>query len=382
MVYSTTYGKFQSEMKDYFKRTGSRLQFPEMIRMMYEKDLLDKDVKAINPKEERYELTLKASSMTDEEFDRFVDQMPLDIPEELTLSKEVSESSMIPEQRDVFLIRHPRYTRPAVHSHNYFEVDFVSSGQADFIFEGEKRQLHEGECAIIAPYSEHDFIINDDSLVFCLMIRRSTFNTAFFGLRSGKDLLSYFFQSILKDERQANYLLFIAKNNSEIRSLFRGALIESIYSDDYSNSCLISLVNLIFANLLRNYSQTLKYYDYSMGSDFSLVLQYIEHNYNSLTLSELAEIFHYSEPYLSTLIRENTGRSFTDLIRELRLADAKNYLLNTSKKVGEIAELVGYNSADHFSRVFRSVYHESPASYRKKHRDDSDNFIPFSSIKN
>lgn len=119
-----------------------------------------------------------------------------------------------------------------------------------------------------------------------------------------------------------------------------------------------------------------------MGSDLSLVLQYIEHNYNSLTLSELAEIFHYSEPYLSTLIRENTGRSFTDLIRELRLADAKNYLLNTSKKVGEIAELVGYNSADHFSRVFRSVYHESPASYRKKHRDDSDNFIPFSAIKN
>lgn len=115
-----------------------------------------------------------------------------------------------------------------------------------------------------------------------------------------------------------------------------------------------------------------------MGSDFSLVLQYIQHNYQSLTLSSLAELFHYSEPHLCTLIKQNTGYTFTELIKRLRLADAVDYLLNTNLKVGEIAEQIGYNSADHFSRVFRTTYKTSPQEYRKHHHIDGNKFIPFS----
>ena len=114
-----------------------------------------------------------------------------------------------------------------------------------------------------------------------------------------------------------------------------------------------------------------------MGSDFSLVLQYIQHNYQTLTLSSLAKLFHYSEPHLCTLIKQNTGLTFTELIKKLRLADATSYLLNTSMKIGEIAEQIGYNSADHFSRVFRSAYKMSPLEYRRQHKDKEPAFVPF-----
>ncbi|MFW2551484.1 hypothetical protein ACN2AP_30025, partial [Klebsiella pneumoniae] len=88
-----------------------------------------------------------------------------------------------------------------------------------------------------------------------------------------------------------------------------------------------------FAEVLRSYSQTLRFYNYQMGTDFSLVLQYIQHNYRTLTLSSLAELFHYSEPHLCTLIRQNTGFTFTELIKKLRLSDATNYLLKTDLKI-------------------------------------------------
>ena len=115
-----------------------------------------------------------------------------------------------------------------------------------------------------------------------------------------------------------------------------------------------------------------------MGSDFSLVLQYIQHNYQTLTLSSLAELFHYSEPHLCTLIKQNTGYTFTELIKRLRLADAIDYLLNTNLKVGEIAEQIGSNSADHFSRVFRATYKMSPQEYRKQNQTTENMFVPFS----
>ena len=44
---------------------------------------------------------------------------------------------------------------------------------------------------------------------------------------------------------------------------------------------------------------------------------------------------------------------------------------------GEIAEIVGYHSADHFSRVFRSQFCCSPQEYRRTHVKSGDRFIPF-----
>ena len=209
--------------------------------------------------------------------------------------------------------------------------------------------MQEGELCIIAPSSEHDLVIDDDSTVFCIMLRKSTFDTTFFSLLSRKDLLSYFFRTILQDDSHANYLLFFSENNKWLKQIIHNAMGESYKNDSYSNACCISWINLLFSNLLRNYSKTLQFYDYQMGADFSLVLQYIQHNYQTVTLASLAELFHYSEPHLCTLIKQNTGHTFTGLIKRLRLAEAIDYLTNTNLKIGEIAEKVGYNSADHFS---------------------------------
>ena len=40
MAYYMTNGEFQAHMKDYYQRTGNRLQFPEMTEYLYNKGLL------------------------------------------------------------------------------------------------------------------------------------------------------------------------------------------------------------------------------------------------------------------------------------------------------------------------------------------------------
>ena len=40
MAYYITYGEFQRHMKEYYLRTGNRMQFPEMINYLYNKGLL------------------------------------------------------------------------------------------------------------------------------------------------------------------------------------------------------------------------------------------------------------------------------------------------------------------------------------------------------
>ena len=371
MAYYITYGEFQQHMKDYFFRTGSRMQFPEMADYLYRKGLLSETPPDPILTSEMF------GDMDDDAFNKIIDQLPLELNPQIAITPKVKESDIFPNSGDVFIIRHPRYTRPAPHIHNYFEINYVASGSCTFVFEKSKRTMQEGELCIIAPSSEHDLVIDDDSTVFCIMLRKSTFDTTFFSLLSRKDLLSYFFRTILQDDSHANYLLFFSENNKWLKQIIHNAIGESYKNDSYSNACCISWINLLFSNLLRNYSKTLQFYDYQMGADFSLVLQYIQHNYQTVTLASLAELFHYSEPHLCTLIKQNTGHTFTGLIKRLRLAEAIDYLTNTNLKIGEIAEKVGYNSADHFSRVFRSTYKMSPQEYRKQNSHTEEAFVPF-----
>lgn len=374
MPYYITYGEFQHHLKEYYQRTGNRMQFPEMTDYLYHKGLLSsKPLKEI-PANKMY------GTMSDEKFNKVMDSFVLSLTPKVAATSTVEETDIIPHTRDVFIIRHPRYTRPSPHIHNYFEIDFVASGQCTFVFEHEKRIMKTGELCIIAPRSQHDLVIDDESTVFCIMIRKSTFNTTFFSLMSHKNLLSYFFRTILQGDSHSNYLLFYSEDVIWLKNIIRNAMTECYKKDSFSNANCISWIHLFFSHLIRDYSKTIQFYNYQMGTDFSLILQYIQHNYQSLTLSFLADFFHYSEPHLSTLIKQNTGCTFTALVKQLRMADAVSYLTNTHMKISEIADCVGYNSADHFSRVFRTTYNMSPQEYRRRHQTSEEWFIPFEEI--
>ncbi|MBR1742675.1 MAG: AraC family transcriptional regulator [Lachnospiraceae bacterium] len=376
MGYYITYGEIQKQMKEYFLRTGNKMQFHEIVQYAFKKGLCQEMVFPLK-------VPANIGQMTDENFDQFIDTIPLDITMLLhTPNKSlVAETDIIPEKRDVYAFRHPRYTREQHHKHNYFEIDYVVKGNAFLYFENSKREMHEGELCIIAPGSDHDYILTNESSVYTICIRQSTFETTFFQLISRQDLLSSFFRNILRkdtDQGQPNYLLFFSKENEKLKHCIQNIIIESHIMDPYSNASCINYTNLMFSNLLRSYSQTLLFYNFEMGSDFSLILQYIQHNYKTVTLASLADFFHYSQPHLCTLIKKHTNHTFSSLIKDLRLSNAVKYLTETDLKIGEIADAVGYNSADHFSRIFRNSYHMSPSDYRKLYLSDEPEFIPFS----
>ena len=216
MAYYMTYGEFQSHLKAYYYRTGNHLQFPEMTEYLYKKGLLYYSVTIPD-------LTGDYDNMSDAEFDKIVDSLPLTLTmyDGAPLAPTVEEAALIPNAKDVFVIRHPRYTRFNLHQHTYFEINFVASGQGKLIFEQEEHLMKEGELCIIAPNSKHDFLIEDDSTAFTICIRKSTFDTTFFSLMTRKDLLSYFFRTILHGNKHANYLMFFTNNNSAVKKYIR-----------------------------------------------------------------------------------------------------------------------------------------------------------------
>ena len=170
---------------------------------------------------------------------------------------------------------------------------------------------------------------------------------------------------MLYSKTTPNYLLFRTKNSKEIKIIIKNLILESNKDDMYNNNCSIGWINILFSTILRNYSETIQFNKYDIGNDFSLILQYIQNNYKTLTLKSLAEYFHYSEAHLSVLIKKNLGLKFTTLLTNLKLEDAKDYLINTDLSIEKISESIGYNSVEHFSRTFKKYYKKSPQQFRK-----------------
>ena len=102
--------------------------------------------------------------------------------------------------------------------------------------------------------------------------------------------------------------------------------------------------------------------------DVNLVSQYIRQNYTTVTLKELANKFHYSEAFFSKLFKKHFGKSFSDLIREFKLASAKQLLQYSNCTIKEVCEIVGYNSISAFSRAYKEHYGVSPRSHSAKEK--------------
>lgn len=282
----------------------------------------------------------------------------------------MEEEELFPEGKDVFCLMNMPYMVEVPHLHNYFELTHVIKGECTFLFENEKVTLSEGEICIVSPMSGHALPLEPGCFAVSIVVRRSTFDSVFSNLLTQKDLLSLFFRNNLYESRRSNYIMLKTGNDPLTNDAMEQLIYECNMLDGYANDCAVSLLNLYLARALRASSAAVSLHHYEgyteRDFDFSLVIHYIQHNYRTVTLSSLAETFHFSETYLSKLIRRKMNQSFTEVLRSLKMNHAMEYLTNTDMKVSEIADAVGYDSVDHFSRTFRRVYGMPPQEYKKR----------------
>lgn len=96
---------------------------------------------------------------------------------------------------------------------------------------------------------------------------------------------------------------------------------------------------------------------------------YIRGNYmKDISISQIAEQMDLTANYLSTVFHQRTGKRFVEYLAEIRVEAAKKLLIqNESASVQDIALMVGYGSARHFSSIFQKQAGMTPSAYRREH---------------
>jgi two-component system response regulator YesN len=94
-------------------------------------------------------------------------------------------------------------------------------------------------------------------------------------------------------------------------------------------------------------------------------LQIISVRYKEdLTLQVIADELLMHPVWLSQLIKKETGQTYLNHLTDRRIEQVKVLLRETSLKIYEIAESVGYQDLQHFGNVFKKRTGQTPKEYR------------------
>lgn len=96
--------------------------------------------------------------------------------------------------------------------------------------------------------------------------------------------------------------------------------------------------------------------------------RYISENPKTASLEELSERLQYSKVYTGNLVKKLSGKTFSELVKNMRCAAAAKLLENTDIPIGEIIAATGYENETFFRKIFREKYGVNPGEYRKKRR--------------
>lgn len=96
------------------------------------------------------------------------------------------------------------------------------------------------------------------------------------------------------------------------------------------------------------------------------VISYIKENYAyEITLGELAAILPMSEGQFSRVFKQTMKLSPIQYLMRYRILQSCKLLQDTKKKIGEIANLSGFNNISYFNRVFLNTIGCTPKEYRE-----------------
>ncbi|MCR5663576.1 MAG: AraC family transcriptional regulator [Oscillospiraceae bacterium] len=275
----------------------------------------------------------------------------------------ITGDKLLPSGRIITVRPHTRFIAFPEHRHDYVEMVYMCAGQTRHTVNGTELLLRAGELLLLGPHARQAIApAGEGDVAVNFIVRPAFFSGTLPFLGEEETPLRRFVVSCLTDERESGYLLFHVADVLPIQNLIENLVYTLTEQIPNRRGILQSTMGLLFAQLL-NHTDALRFETPEQNAVLS-VLRYIEEHYADGSLGEIAARLHYDPPYLSRLIKQSTGRNYTELLQEKRLSQAAWLLRNTGRKVDEISFSVGYENVSYFHRLFAARFGQSPKQYR------------------
>lgn len=272
---------------------------------------------------------------------------------------------------NIGLIKETRYTVIPEHLHKDMEMNYVYSGECTFFINGEKIELKQGDvCILDANVINSVKYKGEDDIVFNIIFRKSFFSSRFLTQFSKKDTLSEFLlNAIVGKQATDNFLIFHTKEYEKFGQVINLILEEHYFPNSNSIQVMEDYCSVLFfylSRLAKNNQQN--FIADSFEKNAFLILQEIEKRSGNCSLKDLEYSFHFSQSTIYKLLKNTTGKSFSEIKLENQLKKAKILLTESQIPILEIMENVGIKNVTYFYTKFKNNTGETPKQYRERNR--------------
>lgn len=243
-----------------------------------------------------------------------------------------------------------------LHWHDFLELEYVARGNGVHYFNQKIIPFAEGSLHVLLPTDFHAIQIDPED-------RPYVYSVKFSEMLLDSDIFGEVFQG------NAGKQVFVPREmQATIEQEFKE--LDSEYQNQwlFSEKVVQHMLQRILIRLERIARERQNSAKEQQTFSTNIVVQtmsYIRENFSKrLTLNEIAAQVHLSPNYLSMLFRKSTGFTISEYLKKVRMRYAMVFLLNREKTVLQVSEEVGYNSYEHFERVFRKEFNVSPKEFR------------------
>lgn len=259
-----------------------------------------------------------------------------------------------------------------VHSHEYLEIVYIYRGEGFHYIDGVEYAVKKGSLLVIPVGSIHRFESKTQMNFYNLGVK--TDNLEIFKSNSENNNFLNALKIMVREFIKLSDMsrVHIEFENADVQKM--EDIMEKIYDEIKNKSIgyelvILSLISEVFLYTMRveNKKEVMSKKKYNIDD----ILQYISMHYNEkITLQSLADIFYFNVSYLSRLIKEYTGETFSNYLQKIRVLKACEIIASSDGfSVEEIAGAVGYSSENLFYNHFKRHIGTTPHKYKKKYKE-------------
>ena len=160
--------------------------------------------------------------------------------------------------------------------------------------------------------------------------------------------------------------IFYLGSGHSYQNLFRTMINELQMCKDSYQEMLEMYLRQIFIKLQRHFNNSIRIDNSRAAETIDMAIAYFNEHYSeSISIEEYAQKIHVSTSWFIRNFKLYAGSTHMHIILQKLICNAEALLLNTEYNINEIAQIVGYDNALYFSRIFKKIKGISPSEYRK-----------------
>ncbi len=259
---------------------------------------------------------------------------------------------------------HTRFIHFPEHTHDYVEMVYMCAGSTTHIVNGKTILLEQGDLLLLGQSATHEICkAGEGDIAVNFIVLPDFFSTSLAAIgEEPTPLRRFLIDCLCAQNTGQGYLHFDVSGVKTVQNLVENLLWTLLFETPQKRKVSQMTMALLFVQLMGHTDALL-----TEGQEDAAVfraLRYVETHYADGSFCELAALLHYDESWLSREIKRQTGKTYTRLVQEKRLAQAAFLLKNTTRNVSDISLSVGYENISYFHRIFAAAYGRSPKHYR------------------